>query len=427
VTDFYGKFRYLEQGGSLLQEGGCLLQFDAQSFTLTPESGAPLSFDLGDIDALAAADWEVHIGLFTGRSLLLRQFGKAYETLTQSLLEAYRERAVRCLLLEDLQELGRFSCQFESTAAGALVRCGPAEVRVYKTNIAVLAATALPFQWRLADIDAVRFDAATYTVILESGDAQLKLAKLGRRTEELSQCLRTAIANMTSAGARALQAAFPFLDPDQLQSVATLLREGGSAPVAQLAAIHPGMPDALAANAVDPDLRPYYDALLARSSDALLYAGFKLIRTDEDPAAGDGANRGEGEVQALYWFFFPLGMAGESAPARVVAWEANSSEGRATYLFRLQDEPIAAGATAPDLNAGVRRLNRGLALLNFRRRPIHLSDDELARDPQHHRYAIAVRRMPELRELRLSFLGRASHTSPAAWLAQIESILAKAV
>jgi hypothetical protein len=411
----------------VLQEGGCLLQFDAQQFTLTPESGAPIACDLGDIDALAAADWEIRISLYTGRSLLLRQFAKTYETLAQSLLEAYRERAIHCLLLEDMQELARFSCQFEWTDAGASVRAGPAEVRVYKTNIAVLAATALPFQWRLADVDAVHFDAASYTVVLESGDEQLKLAKLGKRTEELSQCLRTAIATMASTGARALQAAFPFLDPDQLQSVATLLREGGSAPVAQLAAIHSGMPAALAANAVDPNLRPYYDALLARCADNLLYAGFKLIRAEEDSATGDPTNGGEGETpaQALYWFFFPLRMAAGSAPVQVVAWEANSSDGRATYLFRLPQAQAEPGAGAAELDAGVRKLNRALALLNFRRRPVHLSDEELARDPQHHRYAIAVRRMPQLRELRLSFLGRAIHTSPAAWLAQIDSILAK--
>jgi hypothetical protein len=226
---------------------------------------------------------------------------------------------------------------------------------------------------------------------------------------------------------RALQAAFPFLDPDQLQSVATLLREGGSAPVAQLAAIHPDIPEALATNAVDQDLRPYYDALLARCTNSLLHAGFKLIRPDEDSAAGDPASEGNDAVQALYWFFFPLSVAGESSPARIVAWEANSRDGRATYLFRLLQDPAAPGSALTNINDGVRRLNRALALLNFRRRPIHLSDEELARDPQHHRYAIAARRMPQLRELRLSFLGRAIHTSPAAWMAQIESILAKAV
>jgi len=64
--------------------------------------------------------------------------------------------------------------------------------------------------------------------------------------------------------------------------------------------------------------------------------------------------------------------------------------------------------------------------LNFRWRPIYLSDEELARDPRYHRYAIAARRIPELHELRASFLGRAIHTSPESWQAQVDSILEKA-
>ena len=64
-------------------------------------------------------------------------------------------------------------------------------------------------------------------------------------------------------------------------------------------------------------------------------------------------------------------------------------------------------------------------MLNFRRRPIYLSDDELAMDPRFHRYAIAARRLPEVREVRASFLGRALHSSPEAWQTQVETILGK--
>lgn len=461
MADFAGKFQYLERGGRALQEGACRVQFDAQTFTLTPEFGAPLAFDLGDLDSLAAAEWEIRLALFTGRSIVLRQFAKAYDNLAQSLTEAYRERAIRCLLLEDMAEVARFSGQFELSAPGAATRAGPAELRVYKTNLAVLASAALPFQWRLADIDAVRFDAANYVVILESGNEQLKVSRLAKRAEEFAQRVRDAMNAVATSGAQALHAAFPFLDPDQLQVIAALLREGGSAPVAKLAEINPQMPAALAANAVDKDLQPYYEHLLARTAGPLLYAGFKLIRPEEkapgsgtaaEPSAGEaapdlaaeganvaGASSADGAAgadaagpQALYWFFFPLAATrGAAEAANAVAWEANSSGGRATYFFRLMDpaqpskseDPAGAGLA---VDAAVHRLNRGLALLNFRRRPIYLSDEELARDPRYHRYAIAARRIPELRELRESFLGRAIHDGLESWQVQVESILEKA-
>jgi hypothetical protein len=196
----------------------------------------------------------------------------------------------------------------------------------------------------------------------------------------------------------------------------------------------------LAANAVDADLKPYYDYLVAHTAKDSLYAGFKLIRqeqpdvpqgTDGDGEKDDVADDGGESApdsdasgpDTLYWFFFPLAAkSGSLDPSGVVAWEASSRGGRATYFFRvLAERPSAAG-----LEAGIHRLNRVLGLLNFRRRPIYLSDDELERDPKFHRYAIAARRMPEVREVRAAFLGRAIHSSLEAWQSQVKTILAKA-
>ncbi|HLK53557.1 MAG TPA: hypothetical protein VKU42_08865, partial [Candidatus Angelobacter sp.] len=122
-------------------------------------------------------------------------------------------------------------------------------------------------------------------------------------------------------------------------------------------------------------------------------------------------------------FFFPM-------PGNIVAWEASSRSGRATYFFRLLD-PAQSGqlqdaAKAPALiDSAIRRLNRVLGLLNFRRRPIYLSDDQLEMDPKFHRYAISARRIPELRQVRASFAGRAIHSSHEAWLDQVKGIMDK--
>ena len=81
----------------------------------------------------------------------------------------------------------------------------------------------------------------------------------------------------------------------------------------------------------------------------------------------------------------------------------------------------SSGAT---LDAAIRELNRALVLLNFRREPIYLPDDSLTLQPCYRRYAIACRKIPELRRLRASFLGRAFHTSPPAWQKQVDGLLA---
>lgn len=441
MPDFQGKFQYLSLSATVAQEGGCRLHFDKQTLTLTPEVGAALAFDLGDIDAVTAANWEVRLSLYTGRVVVLRQLGKSYDPLVHDLTEAYRDRTVQCLLLEDMSEIARFPGNFELTGTGAAA--GGAEIRLYRSNLAVLPASARSFQWRLADIDDLRFDSQAYEVILQCGADRLKFTRLAKRTEEFATKVREAMNALATQTTQALHGMLPFLDPDQLQSSSALLREGRSAPLAKLSAIRKQIPSALAINAVDEDLKPYYDQLISRAAKGYEYAGFKLIRTeDADAATAASTETAEPETKTaaapdgaaaapdtLYWFLFPLAQPGTSKLANVVAWEASSRSGRATYFFRLVDpsrtSELNSANAAVTVDAAIRRLNTVLAMLNFRRRPIYLSDDELAMDPRFHRYAIAARRLSEVREVRASFLGRALHSSPEAWQSQVDTILKK--
>ena len=443
MADFTGKFQQLTASGSVTQEGACRVQFDSQTFTLTPDAGAPIVCDLGDLDAVIAADYELRLPLYTGNVVLLRQFGKAYETLCHDLLEVFRQRTLQCLLLEDLKEIARFDGNFELAIAATTPRSGAAEFRLFKSNLAVLPVASQGFQWRLADVDSVSFDPETYQVTVRAGQDVLKAGKLAKRTEEFAAKVKDAMSALAAQSAHALHSAFPFLTPDQLQATAALLREGHSASVARLMAIHSKFTAGLAASAVDHDLKPYYDDLLARTAKETLFAGFKLIRPEDsgesetESAGTDSSDSSESDApdidsdgpKTLYWFYFPI--AGKNGTANLVAWEASSKGGRATYFFRLVDsaretelsDPTRAAAT---LEAALRRLDRVLGMLNFRRRPIYLSDDELDRDPKFHRYAIAARRIPELREVRAAFVGRAVHSSLEGWQGQVKAILAKA-
>jgi hypothetical protein len=241
-----------------------------------------------------------------------------------------------------------------------------------------------------------------------------------------------------------------------------LMKEGRAAPLGKLKAIHPKTEQALVTNVVDAKLKPYFDALLGHVPPGWLYAGFKLIRREEEepaeppaetPAEEMATTTAEsGEEQAaepteepveetvreeeqpiLHWFFFPLSTKpGGKLPANLVAWEATSKGGRATYLFRLLPpeqtrelaDPTRAAAA---VESAIRQLNHALVLLNFRREPIYLPDDSLELQPRYRRYAIACRKIPELGRLRASFLGRAIHTSLPAWKKQVEAFLTQAV
>lgn len=407
---YSGKFQYSGESGQPLSQGPCQVRFETESCIVTPAGGIPVAFDLGDIDSLARSDWDLQLKLYTGKTVALRQFGPAFGRMADELTAAWRDRTIQCLLLEDLDEVARFN----GAAAFPPAAASPAEIRIYKSNIAILPVSAPAAQWRLADVNSLQFDDASYTLTLESAGRRLVFSKLAQKTDEFVSTLSATIDELRQKSAEVLLSTFPFLDPDRLQRLMAVMPEGRSVPLPALAEIHPKLADTVIARAVGPRMKPYFDELRSRATADPLMAGFKFIREDEEPSEEPASEEppaeesGDTEKSPLFvWFFFPI------AGRNVAAWESTTGSGRATYLFR---------ANAPRQDA-IASLTRGLALVNFRREPVYLPDDSLEQQPRFHRYAIGARKLPDLRNLRSAFLGRAIHSSLEAWRAQLDAVV----
>ena len=392
---YSGKYQYLDAAGGTTEQGPCQLSFDAGSCTVTPAGGTPLAFDLGDADRATPAEWDLQLALYGGRTVVLKQFGAAFSRMSEELLAAWRDRTVECLLLEDLEEVARYQC----AANGA-----PAQVRIFKSNLAVLPLAGMPLQWRLAEIDSCAFEAADYSIVLQSAGERLVLSKLGKKTDEVFANLRECIDALHTKCANALHEFFPFLNADALRRLQQAMPEGRSCAIPALAAIDTKLPDALKARAVDESLTPYFEWLRERSAAPLL-AGFKFTW-----GSGEDGEAAEAEAPLFFWYFFPLA-------GNVVAWEATTGTGRATYFFRAET-PV---------DAAVARLTRGLALVNFRREPIYLPDLSLQQEARFRRYAIGARKLGDLRALRAAYIGRAIHSSMESWQTQVLSSTTKSL
>jgi hypothetical protein len=453
MSSYSGKFQYIEENGVASQSGACRATIEEPNLRLIPERGNSIAFDLGDIDAFLPGDYELALKLHTGKTLLLQQFGKIFQNLSHDLLEAYRHRLVQCLLLEDLEGIERFD-GFAQLFSDEHSFSSRAEIRMYKSNIAVLPERATGLQWRLADIDSAVFDEEAYRIELTAGTERIALTKLAKRTSEFIDRLRVAMDDVSDKSARVIQSLFPFLTPDGFQQVTDIMREGRPASLAGLNSIDRRMGAVLIEKTVDAKLKPYFEILRNQFGQGDFFAGFKFIRPETDSGETTGADEMEKgfdapqsaseEMEALpesspdeedpvlHWFLFPLKTGQDvNLPVSVVAWESTSRSGRATYFFRLLPPSLSGysrdeGNASALIQAAVERISRGLVLLNFRREPIYLPDNSLETQPRYRRYAIACRKVPVLRQLRASFLGRALHTSPEAWLKQVEAILGEA-
>jgi hypothetical protein len=444
MPHFAGRFEFLEQRRGAVRAGACELQFDERTVTIVSD-GPPLAFDLGDIDRLESGEYEIRLSLYDGHDVVLTRFAKAFQDLDRQLREAYRDRLVQCLLVSDLDEVARFAGWVDLESPDRTC-AGPAELRVYESNLAVLPDVAQGFQWRLADIDRVALDEANYAVVVQRGEERLRVGRLAKRTGELADTLRSRMRALGERSARTLHAVFPFLAPAQFSCLADMMREGTSASIARLGGLHPLVERVLLEGVVDTPLAPYVKALAGRSA-APWFAGFKIIRSeaadsaeeinpDVDPASSEDAGdseAGAGDVaepaagkdlsmlevgeglEALFWFFFPLSADG-GEPTHV-AWETTSHGGRATYVFRRDP-------TRP-CDAEIAAINRGLVAVNFRREPIYLDDRTLQTTERYRHYAIAQRKLEDLRRVRQAFVGRAIHTTRAAWAKKLESLTSR--
>lgn len=459
MNTFSGKFEYLDLSGSAVQKGACSFTIDGADFRLIPETGPVLAMDLGDIDVYSPGDYRISLNLYTGNCIILSHLGKTFQSICHDFQEAYQRRVLQCLLLEDLEEIGRFD-GFVDLDSSSDDFSGPAELRICRSNLVILPAATRGLHWRLSDIDRVDFDEAAYRLELRSQAGRIIITKLAKRTREFMDCLKSAMQDLSENKAVILHSLFPFLSPDQFMQLAGMMKEGHAIEVSRMEAVHPRIKPVLIEKTVCPSMKPYFDLLEKRLAvEEGLFSGFKMIRPEgqnemedvgsneisparnenteleEENHASSGEHREENDddqQQVLHWFLFPLAVKpGLKAPARVVAWEATSHSGRATYFFRIP----SAGAEGRTMNTAeakdtvepsIQRLNRALVLLNFRREPIYLSGDVLAAQLRYRHYAIACRNLPALRELRASYLGRAIHTTPEDWEKQVNDLLARA-
>jgi hypothetical protein len=447
MTSFAGKFEYLDQRGTAVHGGVCRLTIEDANLRLIPERGQPLVLDLGDIDIFSPGDYQLLLKLYTGKTIVLNQFGKVFQNLYHDLLDAYRDRLVQCLLLEDLEEIERFDgfIQFDATENSF---SSPAQLRLYKSNLAILPETATGLHWRLSDIDTVDFDKATYRLELCSGAERLIITKLAKRTDEFIDRLSLAMNELSDKSAKILQALFPFLSPDQFQQIARLMKEGHATAVSRIAAIHHKIEQVLLEKTVDIRFKPYFDILKKQMGvESDLFTGFKIIRPEGVSHDGGGDEFGGSEKAAaepisengekglmqeevLHWFLFPVAtLSTANVPTNVIAWESTLHSGRATYFFRTIPKEktgilLDSGMPGGSVELAIKRLNRALLLFNFRREPIYLPDHLLETQPRYRRYAVACRRIAALRELRMDYIGRAIHTSPEGWQKQADAIFA---
>jgi hypothetical protein len=198
---YTGKFQYFNPHGSALDQGACEVSFEEDACVVTPAAGIPIGFDLGDVDVFTPGEWDLTLELFTGNRIQLRQFGGAFQNMCSDFLAAWRQRTLRCLMLEDLEEIAHFT---------GVVNGASSEIRIFGSNLAVLPLGGRCTQWRLADIDSFVFNESAYAFEAKSGAGKLTIGKLGAKTQEFGEKMQGALGALRRRAAEFCTRPFRF-------------------------------------------------------------------------------------------------------------------------------------------------------------------------------------------------------------------------
>jgi len=419
--------------GEAVSTGECEVAADETGITLFPPADAPLHLRYEQIVHLEGADYRIAIALEDGTAVELSRLGTMFGDLLRQMRDGRNEAWERGLFLHGVNRVDAFPCEL-LLADGS---CN-AEVRVYEDRFSVLPERGDPFGFPYAFVQGATLDESTYRVTVGlSGGERLVVGKLKQRTTELLGLLNDLLKASRKRTATVLADYLPGLPVLKLQALARLMVDGVAARREDIEAIDGTVWSRLEkVVAATAGLAESYRFLAAMASAPDVAIGLKQIRwSKEEPLSedGDGEESVEGEsIQEdtsqegasaeesaegeasksplVTWFFCPIPAGGE-VKSDFIAQEITSEAGHATYFFRVEPGAGWRGALT--------RLNQAMLALDFRRRPIFRSEDDLGRDP----YAFAMRHLPCLRALRESFAGRAIHTSLEAWKASVESIV----
>ena len=416
VLEFAARYSLLDAAGQESAAGEARLSLDDKSLGLKGASQKARYIPLRDILEINAADYSITLELSTTEKLTLSQMGHDYENFQRELALRRRDLTLSDLLMQEPLKMGGLHAAYRwLDAAGAEKQKGNCELRLYQTGLILVPELFLPMRLTYSDIATVIKEDYRVSVLAENGE-QFVFEQMGRDLAPLTRILEEQIQALDLAVQALVKQLMPSADMPAIRKLSSLMKEGRAARRGDI-------------EAVGSNLWAELEAHLTASEAGDEYKFLASLGQQQDICIG--VKRGLKATESDYlWFMVPVYAADTSKPGNAVIMEAISAEGesRATYVFRMvgrKEYPALktiAALQAQMLNF-IHGINRALVSINFRREPIYLTNEMLAR-PQYQNYRYSIARIPELRSLRWLYIGRVIHTSPEQWQADIKDLLA---
>lgn len=416
VFESSANFTLLSRSGVVEGETEAQLQLREEELCIRPKLGDPLLIKFRDILNTSAVDYKVELTLGLDEKAVLSKLGYRYDDFLRVFYRLRNEMLLKDMLMhESLRKSGVEAEVSRFDESGTEKSTGKCNLRLYETGIVIMPEKDDIIRIPYCDIEEVKESDYNITIRTEY-DEGFVFSKMARQFDPFKKTLSDLMNELGVKVQESLKELMPEANPLVIRKAARYMREGKSARRSDIEAISPELWAELEKKLEVAGIKEEYDFLNSLSQREKICIGLK---------------RGLlGDLTGEYiWFLIPIYSTSPTEPGNAVAMEAASSEGtgKATYFFRLVSrESYPKFKSIEDLHntadAFIKRINRSMIAINFRREPIYLPDEKL-NEPQYQKYKFAIARIPALRELRELFIGRVIHRTEEQWKEDVMDLL----
>jgi len=391
------------------------IKLTTENLQIIPKFKEPLFITFRDIVEFYTDDYKLILILTSLEKITISDLGYKFEDCVRIFSRLYNELMLKDLLMNETLKKSGINAEFLWLAENGMTKnSGNCEIRIYETGIVFIPEKGelkrLPFS-DFADITDADYK---LSINLESGE-KIIFSKLGRDFDSTVKVMSDAINELSLKIQNYLKELIPSATPVVLRKAAQFMKEGRAAKRVDIESVSKELWNELEKKIVLTDIKEEYEFLKSIAIKEKMCIGIKRDLL--------------GDLTGEYvWFLIPLLMPDSKEFANAIAMEAITGEegGKATYFFRILKRSEIGKFNNNELNQKIdefiKKINRCMLAINFRREPIYLPDEKL-QEPQYEKYRYSIAKIQELQELRKLFIGRALHFSFDNWKNDVVSIL----
>lgn len=406
-----------ELSGQVLRKGDdAQVRLEEENVSILPKFGEALFFSLRDILDISEDDYRIHLTLTSKEKLTIFNLGYKYEDFMRVLSRLRNEILLKDMLMRETLRKSGVETEFVYfDDSGNEKQKGKCELRLYETALVVIPEKGELVRIPYSDILEIQDKDFTLTMTTEFGE-KFVFSSLGRQFDPFAKTLSDLINELSLKVQSSLKELLPNADPSVIRRAARFMKEGKAAKRSDIESVSPELWKEMEKKIESTEIKEEYNFLKSLAQQDKLCIGLK---------------RGLlGDLTGEYiWFLIPIYSTNPKEPGNAIAMEAISDEGggKATYFYRIvsrKDHPnfINIENLHQEADNCIKKINRCMLAINFRREPIYLSNEKLE-EPQYQKYKIAIAKIPALQELRRLFIGRVIHRTPEQWKEDVKSLL----